>query len=129
MTEGDFTHAVQEWKRLAPLLKKAGVYSEADRTALLAYCIAYDEWWRAVSEIKRVGPVMKVKIGTDGRGQPLTSIQRNPFFGIAIKSFDQMHKLMGDFGLTPATRARINANAQSDASDPLGALIRSAKNR
>ena len=37
----------REWKRVYPLLKKTGVMTEADRSALEAYCETWAEWVEA----------------------------------------------------------------------------------
>ena len=97
-------HGKREWRRLAPILLAMGVLSEADLTALLAYCKAYERWYDAEQHLRREGTVLRGREG--GRYQ-------NPYLAVSNRAFDQMQKLGPEFGLTPSARSRIEAAQKS----------------
>lgn len=40
---------------------------------------------------------------------PSGHVQQNPWLQVANKALEQMHKLLAEFGLTPASRSRVAA--------------------
>lgn len=90
--------AKQEWKRVAPLLAKLGLLTKLDRGALAAYCQAYATWAKACCKVKRQGELI---LTTNG------NLQQNPWIWIANRALDQMNKYISEFGLSPASRSRI----------------------
>jgi P27 family predicted phage terminase small subunit len=91
--------ALVEWKRVAPELFAAGVLTMADRAALAAYCQAWADWVRAR------GHLDEKMVVTAPSGYEMAS----PWVSIANKALDKMMKFASEFGLTPASRARIHA--------------------
>jgi len=81
--------AVTQWNRLAPMLAQCGVLKKSDRDVLSHYCVAYVAFYEGV----RAG---KVNVGLLG----------------------QMRQMLGEMGMTPATRSRIIADKpQGDAKE------------
>ena len=96
--------AKAEWKRMGKMLLDAGLFTNLDGTALSTYCVAYGRWVEAEQALQEYGVVIKAPSGF-----PIQS----PYLAISNKAMDQMIRLMGEFGLTPASRVRI-PNAGKD---------------
>lgn len=109
--------AKMEWKRITPHLKKLGLISQIDRSALAAYCQAYHRWWEAETLIKEHGLTF-----TTDKGY----VQQRPEVGIASSAMKQMRMFLTEFGLTPSSRTRITAApaAGSEKDDPADASRR-----
>ena len=111
--------ARKEWRRLAPALINMGVLTLADAIPFAAYCTAYARWREAEDEITKHGSVYK-----DGNG----SIKPNPYIAISARQLMEIKSLAAEFGLTPATRTAIIANALSAAKsvkDPMEQILTS----
>ena len=94
----------REWRRITPLLAQLGLLSSLDRTALAIYCQAYGRWKKAEREVKKTGEIETV---TSKSGA--VYLQQSPWLQISNKAVDQMHKMLAEFGLSPAARSRIRA--------------------
>lgn len=92
--------AVEEWDRLRELFRDQGILTEADRPALAAFCSAYGRWVEAETQLRTSGLLVK-----SPSGWPI----QNPYLSIANKAWEQMHKMMAEFGFTPSGRSRIKA--------------------
>ena len=80
------------------MLKEAGLIEKLDETLLSAYCVAYSRWVQAEAEIQQYGMLIK-----SSNGYPMPS----PYLPIANKALEQMLKILGELGMTPASRSRI----------------------
>lgn len=98
----------KEWDRISPLLLELGLLSKIDRSALSMYCQAWGQWLACQRRINSEGLRKKVN------GQ----IVPNPSHSIAIKLADQIRRWLAEFGLTPASRAKLHVNREAD-NDPL----------
>jgi P27 family predicted phage terminase small subunit len=108
--------AKKEWARVAPLLSRNGLLTELDIDALVAYCRCFSDWKEASAKIKQFGMVIKTP-----SGYPMPS----PYAPIAQRALMTMYRFMGEFGLTPAARTRVQrATPKIDASNPLDRFIR-----
>jgi len=87
-----------EWDRVGQQLLEAGLIGRLDVTALATYCVAWGRWTDALENIKKHGVLVK-----SPQGFPMQS----PLLAIANKAQEQMVKVMGELGLTPAARTRI----------------------
>lgn len=90
----------REYRRAAKLLVRLRVLTEADRMALAAYAHEYSKWREAEDIIDMQGMVL-----TGAKG----GMYMNPWRGIANTHFKNMVKLLAEFGMTPASRSRIEA--------------------
>jgi P27 family predicted phage terminase small subunit len=95
--------ARQEWRRVAALLMRARVLTEADLTALTLYCDAYGRWIEARRKVTEAGPVLK--------SAATGALYDNPYVYHANRAHEQMLKLMVEFGMTPSSRTRVHAIA------------------
>lgn len=94
-------HASMEWDRLVPDLAAAGILCEADGTMLAAYCEQYAIWRDALADVERNGITY-----ADQCGKPHPS----PAVKVQAEAAAEMRRLAGEFGFTPASRARIRVS-------------------
>jgi P27 family predicted phage terminase small subunit len=93
--------ARKEWHRVAPMLHRLGLFTEADREALTALCRAYGEWLEALKELDKTSAVVK-----SPSGYPMM----NPWIIIAARAERRWSRLLPEFGMTPSSRSRIGVN-------------------
>ena len=110
--------AKKEWKRMGRMLEQAGLLTEMDMAAFAGYCQAYARWREAEEFITQHGSIFKTPSGY---------VQQVPQVSIAQQNLKIMQSFCSDFGLTPATRARIIANgggAEDGSDDPMEKLLK-----
>lgn len=95
--------ALAEWKRITPILARLGLVSALDRAALSAYCQAWARHVQAEKEIAKDSALAKTH-----NGYPIV----NPWVTISKQSVEQICRLLGEFGLTPAARARMGTRGK-----------------
>ena len=96
--------ATNEWRRVAPLLRRIGVISEAERSALTALCQQWSRYLDAHQRVRKGGMVI------DGDKGPVVS----PYLSVADKALDHCKKLWIELGLTPSGRSRISALVETE---------------
>ena len=96
--------AKAEWRRLTRQLVEVGVMTELDRGALAAYCQAYGRWVEAERNLRETPMLLRMPSGY---------IQQSPWLTIANKQIDIMYRYIGEFGLSPAARSRIDTSRSS----------------
>lgn len=104
------------WRQLVPELEAMGVLTRIDRNALARYCRTWARWKKAEAFIDKHGEMYPLK---DESGQP-RCFQQWPQVAIANKLSQQLTRLEQEFGMTPASRTRIQlapAPRQPDALD------------
>ena len=106
--------ARKEWRRIGKELATHGLLTDLDRTALAAYCTAYERWLQAEENVRKLGAVVK-----SPSGFPI----QNPYLAIANKAMEQMSKLLTEFGCTPSSRARVAGNKPASPADDLAAFL------
>ena len=87
-----------EWDRLAGVMHEMGVLSTVDRAGFAAYCQCYGRWVEAELKLKETPLLYKTQTGY---------IQQSPWLSVANKQLELMGRYMTEFGLTPASRARV----------------------
>ena len=87
----------------------------ADRSALMAYCVAYARWVKAEQQVKQYGTIVK----SPDKGFPMKS----PYLTIADQAMESMRKFMVEFGLTPSSRSRIKLPEDKDAADEFDLFV------
>ena len=100
--------AKKEWKRLAPSLIAMGVLTEHDMEAFAGYCQAYARWREAEEFLSQHGTIFKTPSGY---------VQQVPQVSIAMQNLRIMQSFCAEFGLTPASRARLYANSGDSGAD------------
>ena len=91
------------------MLRCAGILTAADAVTFAGYCQAYARWREAEEQISKLGMIYKDKV--TGKIHP------NPYIAISRAAFTEVKSMAAEFGLTPATRTAIIANAMSIAKD------------
>lgn len=86
------------WHQVALQLSAAGILTELDCHALALYCEAFARWVSATQKLRVDGLVITSESGY---------ACQSPYLPIANKAFDQMLKLMAEFGMTPSSRSRV----------------------
>jgi P27 family predicted phage terminase small subunit len=99
--------AKKEYKRVAKILVKLRVLTEADQMALAAYAHEYAKWRHAEGLI--AGTALNAVLVGGAGGQYL-----NPWQSVANTAFKNMIALMREFGMTPASRSRVSTVAEDD---------------
>ncbi len=103
----DVPGAVDEWRRLYPMLRTVRMITEADRAALLALCLEWARYLEA-SENARGAMILKTKTG-----YPMV----NPWQGVASKALAACLKLWPELGLTPSSRSRLHVEGPGPEGD------------
>ena len=92
--------AANYWPKISKQLADCGILTEIDETALALYCEAFARWKDANAMVIKHGTVIKAPSGF-----PVQS----PYLAIGNKAFEQMTKLLSEFGMTPSSRTRVQA--------------------
>jgi P27 family predicted phage terminase small subunit len=98
--------ARREWNRIVPILLRMGVLTEADEYALANLCQAYSTLIKAQQKLSEVGLLLKTPSGY---------VQQNPLLSIVNSCTETITKLSREFGLTPASRTRLQATPEAKA--------------
>lgn len=107
--------AKKEWKRMAKQLEHLGILTEIDMAAFAGYCQAYARWKEAEEFITKHGTIVKTPSGY---------WQQVPQVSIAQTYLKIMNKFCEQFGLTPSSRTRINADVNKvTETDPMELLL------
>ena len=93
---------------LSCLLHDMSVLTQADSIALEMLCDSYSEYKKAKDVVNELGTTMEVR----SREGNVKSIIR-PEVQIANQSFVRVFQLLKEFGLTPSSRAKVNAIERS----------------
>ena len=91
------------WRRLAPQLKAMKVLTLADRDALAAYCHTYARWREAETFLSKHGLTYPIR---DEKGN-VRCLQQFPQVAIARNLLLVLRAYQQEFGLTPASRSRV----------------------
>lgn len=67
------------------------------------YCQAWGRWVEAENQVAINGDVVKTKQG---------NIIQNPYLSISNRAWDQLSKMIQQFGLSPAARARLTVQPE-----------------
>lgn len=107
--------AKKEWRRIVPELKRLGLLTCVDGAALEAYCQSYARWVEAEQ--------LMLERGTTVFKTPSGYLQQLPQVSIAQKYAALCKAFLTEFGLTPASRTRIQTpNSGGGANDLLSFL-------
>ena len=112
------TYAKKEWKRIAPMLIKNNLLTDADITALAAYCQSYDDWINAEKAKRTYGTVFITDKG---------NVIQRPEVGIANKAKQEMRAWGKEFGLTPSSRSQLHIEKTEEVEDPFMTFLKGSK--
>ena len=106
------------WANLAKELEPLGLLTEADRLTFAMLCESYALWRREMAIVEKEGTVVQTFLKN--------SIQ-NPRLGIANKAGERFCKLASEFGLSPASRVRLEVKEIDPQGDLFGDLNQARK--
>ena len=89
--------ALKYWKRIVPILQGSRVLTEADIEALVVMCLSYETFIEH-----------NTKAEEDGVVQAKQGPYKSPHYQIAQDAYRRWKELCLEFGLTPASRSRVN---------------------
>ncbi len=95
------------FSELSTLLHDMSVLTQADAIALTLLCDAYSEYKKAKEIVNKLGATIDI-ISREGNSKPTI----RPEVQIANQSFVRIFQLLKEFGLTPSSRAKVNAMEQ-----------------
>jgi len=84
-----------------------------DRSTLAAYCQSYGRWVEAEQKLRETPALLKMPSGY---------VQQNPWLTISSKQLELMHKYMGELGLSPVARTRVDVRRTGQPSKFAGLL-------
>lgn len=99
-------------------LNEAKAIEDIDLGAIRMLATSYDMYLRASEILADKGPII-----SDYRGDP----KPNPAASIVSKSYNQVMKIMTEFGLTVKSRSNIREMAAEEEESPLVAFIKNKK--
>jgi P27 family predicted phage terminase small subunit len=112
--------ARREWRRLVPLLLSMRVLSAADGVALGILCQAYSTLIRAQSLMLRSakGSASALLMKT-----PSGYVMQSPLLAIINTQAEIVNRQLQQFGMTPASRTRVQTIAEAGGIDRLEMLL------
>ncbi|MFM7011397.1 MAG: phage terminase small subunit P27 family [Betaproteobacteria bacterium] len=112
--------AAAEWVRAVDLLISANIYTDLDRTALLAYCLNYQRWRQAEAKMQAEGLFVMTDTGY---------VMASPEIRASESAFAILKSMMLEFGMTPASRTKLKITDPNKNKDPLDEFAGRAKQR
>lgn len=106
--------AFAEWQRVSAELDGKGVIARVDSASLAGYCMSFARWTQAEEHIARYGLVVSSAQG----------VKKNPACTIAAESLRHMRAFAVEFGLTPASRSRLQVSTTQPEDDALEVFLR-----
>lgn len=101
--------AKAEWERVIEGLYRAGIMTFVDVASLAAYCQAYGRWEQAEKALDKFAQKDLATYGLMMKTTSGNAIQ-NPLVGAANKAMADMVRYAAEFGMTPASRARVKGD-------------------
>ncbi len=89
--------AQKHWDLVSRQLDEAHMLANVDATALTAYCELFATWADATQRLRKDGLIIEGDRGP----------RRSPYFDIAERAGREMRLLLTEFGMTPASRAKV----------------------
>lgn len=99
--------AKTEWRRIVPELRRLGLLTLVDRTALAAYCQAHAELRLATETVDKEGRVIEEPI-VDKEGDVVGhKLKPHPAVKMQRDAMQRIKQFIAEFGLSPSARARV----------------------
>lgn len=106
--------AKREWFRVLPILFKAGLVTEADGTALAAYCQSYSMWKQATKTLQEGGFTNRAPGGYRMLRPEVAMVQR---------SLALIKQYCAEFGMTPSARSRMEVKPLEQMDETMGGVL------
>jgi P27 family predicted phage terminase small subunit len=112
------------WKQIVKDLTDVGLLTVLDKQALEILCEQYDQYRQAHDAVYRYrdeeGRLRRRTLGEYLAGR---NSQTVPEYQAMNRHFDSFRKLLTEFGMTPASRNRIEIPKAEEKKDPMEALL------
>jgi P27 family predicted phage terminase small subunit len=95
--------ARREWRRICPELERLGLLTGVDLAGLANYCSLFAVIVQCEKAIHKTGLVVEIR---DAAGT-VTSTRQRAEVGVRHKAIMAIKPYLGEFGLTPAARGRM----------------------
>lgn len=106
--------AREVWQRLGEQLLENGLMTSLDEPAFAALCDGYAAFLRLTEQARTLGgDIVKV----NGQLVP------NPARARADKEFEKVRKLLAEFGMSPASRSRVESSGSTEPTSGAGGGI------
>jgi P27 family predicted phage terminase small subunit len=105
------------WKQIAPILQDMQILTVADETALAMLCDALAEYIEAQQVLRKEGRTYKTYTEA---GAPMW--RTRPESGIANDAWRRVNSMLGQFGMTPASRTKVVSGTSDDSDSILDKL-------
>lgn len=92
----------KQWNHIAPLVEAMRIGSEVDSFSLATLCDSLAQYIEITQRINESGIII-----TDSATQ---SVKPNPLFQAQDAAWARVYKMAQQFGLTPASRAKVKVN-------------------
>ena len=116
------TDGKKMWKRLVPILQRLQLLTEADLESFSMLCQSWGDYVEHVKDIKKNG---KYCIYVN-KGGGANEVER-PAVKLMHRAYERYKALCSEFGLTPASRTRIEIKPSDEEYDPMEALLSGVK--
>ncbi len=103
--------AKREFRRLADILHKAGVLTQADTGVLEVYCDAYAEWVKLTDTVSGMHVLDLMTVTQSGREMP------SPLVRLREQAYMRMMRAAAALGITPTDRKKVAVEAAQDEAD------------
>jgi len=113
MPPGLTPKAQKQWKYIVKELVDCGVMTNLDVHALRLYCEAWARYSDAAELLQKSSLITKTPNGL---------LMQNPVIPIMNKAFEQMMRILPEFGATPASRTKVSRVETEKDADPWDAL-------
>lgn len=101
--------AAKHWPLVAKQLKECGILTKIDAPALALYCDALARWKEATDRIEATGGPVTIS--------PNGFLIQSPYVSIANKAWDQMLRILVEFGMSPSSRTKVTRTEIADNRD------------
>lgn len=114
----------ETWARITRQLDAMGVLTEADGEAVALYCSIYSQWIAARSILAAEGLTSISSTVTEtSRGSTVReTLKPHPLLATVKECQAQMCRLLGQFGMTPASRSGLKVGGKPE-EDPILAFL------
>jgi P27 family predicted phage terminase small subunit len=102
------------WARLAPELEKLGLLTPLDRDCFAVYCQSYSAWAEAEQVLAEKG---RFYVG------PGAKLRERPEVAVVERAMKNTLMMAREFGMTPASRARLSLPPAEDEDDEFGRFL------
>lgn len=114
--------AAKAWKLFAKQLGDCGIATSLDATAVEMLCDKYAQYAEARANEIKGGSVWLGNKGDNG----LPTFVYSPYYAIARNHWNDLLRMLNEFGMTPSSRTKIKVDAGKEKKDELEDFLKHA---